>query len=406
MKKIRSFDDISTMTDQVSHILTLFSGGLDSTYLLEHLKNSHVKVTALAVDLGDGIDVRLLTNIAEHYGVNLIIEDARKSFIEHSLVSAIQANARYLGDYPVSSSLSRPVIVKHAIKVAEQLGCDAILHTANQSQNSLRRLNGAIERSGFDGFYGSPYEYSAISREQKVSELSLSDLFEFKSRNVSGDSNLWCREFESGVLDNPEDFHLCESLFHWSVWQPEQQLGDSEHQLTIAFHKGIPTKLNGQPMPLLTMVEYLNQHVGAYQIGRYIGFDHLEHDEKVLEIREAPAATALMTAFRHLETAILETEVLQLKTQHSLIWTNEAVEGRWGSTLQQATQAFIEHTSQHITGEVTFSLSRGQLFMSRIVANRARYLTDRDAWEIRVANERSRRSIAPSQDRLTCLKTA
>lgn len=172
MKKIRN--------GQVEHILTLFSDGLDSTYLLELLKDSNVKVTALAVDMGDGIDSKSLSHIADHYGVDLIIEDGRQSFVEHSIVSAIQAQAMYLGDYPVSSSLSRPVIIKHAVEIANKLNCGAIIHTANQSQNSLRMLNGAIERSGFEGFYGSPYEYSAISREEKNSQpfyVRNSDLF-------------------------------------------------------------------------------------------------------------------------------------------------------------------------------------------------------------------------------------
>ncbi|WP_010103520.1 2OG-Fe dioxygenase family protein [Verminephrobacter aporrectodeae] len=37
------------------------------------------------------------------------------------------------------------------------------MHTANQSQNSLRRLNGAIEQLGFAGYYGTPYEFSALT---------------------------------------------------------------------------------------------------------------------------------------------------------------------------------------------------------------------------------------------------
>ncbi|GAB2897678.1 argininosuccinate synthase-related protein [Microbulbifer echini] len=393
MKKIRSIEDIKTVSGRVDHILTLFSGGLDSTYLLEILKDMDVKVTALAIDLGDGIDTTLLNHIADHYGIDLIIEDGRQTFIEHSIVSAVQAQALYLGDYPVSSSLSRPVIVKHAVAVAEQLQCDAIVHTANQSQNSLRRLNGAIERSEFNGYYGSPYEYSAISRDDKISGLSLSGLFEFNSRNVSGDSNLWCREFESGVLDNPEKFQLCESLFDWSVWDPKKQLSKQNHQLAITFHRGMPIKINNQTMSLLDMVMFLNRHIGSYQIGRYIGFDHLDFGEKVLEIREAPAAHALMAAYHYLETAILETEVLRMKAQQSFAWTNEAVEGRWGSMLQKATQAFISHTAETITGTVAFSLSRGQMLMSGIYADQPRYLKDRDAWEIQVAYERSQRSL-------------
>ncbi len=98
---------------------------------MEVLKHKKIKVTALALDMGDGIDAALLRRITKHYGVDLIIEDARQSFIRHSILKAIQAQAMYLGDYPVSSSLSRPVMVNHAIKIAHKIGCEAIIHTAN-----------------------------------------------------------------------------------------------------------------------------------------------------------------------------------------------------------------------------------------------------------------------------------
>jgi argininosuccinate synthase len=90
--------------------------------------------------------------------------------------------ARYMGIYPISSSLSRPIIALHAVALARELGCQAIVHTANQSQNSLRRLNGAIEQLGYEGCYGSPYEYSAIPREQKIEALARAGLHGFKSR--------------------------------------------------------------------------------------------------------------------------------------------------------------------------------------------------------------------------------
>jgi len=391
MKKLRSIEDIETISKSVDHVLTLFSGGLDSTYLLELLKTSKVKVTAIAIDLGEGVDEENLTLITDHYGVDLRIIDAKQEFVEHSLVSAIQAQALYLGDYPVSSSLSRPIIVQKAVALAEMLGCGAIIHTANQSQNSLRRLNGAIEASGYQGFYGSPYEYSALTREEKAAELFHSGLVGFKSRNVSGDANLWCREFESGVLDDPEAFTLSESLFTWSQWNTEKQLDND--QVKIGFRKGYPVTINDLPMPLEDLIAFINNHVGAYEIGRYVGFDHLDEDEKVLEVREAPAAHILMKAYKLLETATLPTDVLKVKAMHNDIWTQEAVEGRWGSLLQSSSYAFIAHTAEFISGSVLFSLSRGQVLATSIKADKPKYIRDRDHWEIQTAKKRSLRRL-------------
>ena len=394
MKKLRSIEDIRTISSTVKHVLTLFSGGLDSTYLLEILKEQKVKVTALVVDLGEGIDESNLNLIADHYGVDLMILDAKQEFVEHSLVSAIQAQALYLGDYPVSSSLSRPIIVKKAVQVAQKLKCEAILHTANQSQNSLRRLNGAIEASGYQGYYGSPYEYSALTREEKTAELFHSGLVGFKSRNVSGDANLWCREFESGVLDDPESFTVSESLFSWSKWNPTKQLDN--HQIKIGFRKGYPVTINDLPINLKELIAFINNHVGAYEIGRYVGFDHLDEDEKVLEVREAPAAHILMKAYKLLETATLPTDVLKAKAMHNEMWTQEAVEGRWGSMLQSSSYAFIAHTAEHVSGSVLFSLSRGHVLATGIVADEPKYLRDRDAWEVQTAHKRSLRTLSPS----------
>ncbi|EIJ0968880.1 argininosuccinate synthase-related protein [Vibrio vulnificus] len=399
MKKIRSIEDVQNVASQAKHVLTLFSGGLDSSYLLEILKNSCAKVTAVAIDLGDDIEESKLKLITDHYGFDLKILDAKQEFVEHSLFCAIQAQALYLGDYPVSSSLSRPIIVKKAVELAQNLGCDAIIHTANQSQNSLRRLNGAIERSGYQGFYGSPYEYSAISREEKAQTLFHSGLVGFKSRNVSGDSNLWCREFESGILDDPENFTLADSLFTWSRWQPEHHL--EGNSIKIGFKQGYPVTLNDKPITLLELIAFINNHVGAYEIGRYVGFDHLDQDEKVLEVREAPAATLLMKAYKLLETATLPTDVLKAKAWHNETWTQEAVEGRFGSLLQNASYAFIAHTAEHVSGSVLFQLSRGNAIATSIVADNARYLRDRDNWEINVAHTRSMRSVQlePTSDK-------
>ncbi len=86
MKKIRSIEDIQTISTTVNHVLTLFSGGLDSSYLLELLKESDVKVTALVVDLGEGIDRANLELITNHYGVDLLVLDAQQEFGRHRQV--------------------------------------------------------------------------------------------------------------------------------------------------------------------------------------------------------------------------------------------------------------------------------------------------------------------------------
>ncbi|SHN92628.1 Argininosuccinate synthase [Bathymodiolus heckerae thiotrophic gill symbiont] len=289
----------------------MFSGGLDSSYLLARLsKMEFRKIIAVAVDLGEE-DNQNLSMITDKLGVELKIIDAKVYFAKNSVIPAIQAQAIYLNMFPVSSSLSRPVIAKKSMQVAIDNDCDVLLHTANQSQNSLRRLNGSIQSLKFDGYYGSPYEYSAISRKEKAKFLEKFGFSFLTNRKLSGDENLWCREYESGELDNPESFCLNESLYKWSV----KSKYNHKDRIKLTFKNGVPVAIDDKSTDIVKLIKLLNYRIGLSGVGRYAGLEHLPNQEKVLEIREMPAASILLNSFKHLEMAILTTPLIMEKSR-------------------------------------------------------------------------------------------
>lgn len=387
---VRSLEDLTFVAERTPHVLTLFSGGLDSSYLLYQLSKRGCKVTALAVDLDEGADYAELERITNFFGATLKVVDGRSAFVEEAVLPAIQAQANYLGLYPISSSLSRPIIARFAVETAHRLGCGALLHTANQSQNSLRRLNGAIKQLGYTGFTGSPYEYSALSREEKIAQLADAGLSGFQARGMSSDTNLWVREYESGSLDNPEHFSISEEIYTWTrAQQPRER-----EEVDIEFRAGRPFTLNGQVLPLIELIHQLNHLAGCFQIGRYSGLEHLEGGEKVLEVREAPAASILLQAYRIVETAVLDAELIREKLHIEQLWVREAIEGRWFGRLHGAAGAFLATTAQAVSGKVTLKLSQGNAQLAAIRAPAALYLTDRDGWEKDIARQRGSRSLA------------
>lgn len=386
LKKIRSFDDLNVVAAHCQHVLTLFSGGLDSSYVLKELAERGCRVTALCVDVGESVSLKDLQTITGRFGASLHVVDARQEFATDAVLPAIRAQAKYLGIYPVSSSLSRPILARCAVRLARELGCDAIIHTANQSQNSLRRLNGAITQLGYDGLYGTPYEFSAMTRAEKIDALLAVGMAKFQARGISGDANLWCREFESGALDNPEAFWVPESLFDWTAPRDTREIAAD---FSIRFDHGVPVALDGQTLPLLDLISRLNRQAGAFGVGRYSGLEHLDQGEKVLEVREAPAATVLMDAYRHLETATLDAELIREKMGHEQLWVREAVEGRWFGSLREDADQFIAAAAQKVSGTVGYRLRPGAADVCSIRADQPLYLTDRDAWEKKVACERA-----------------
>lgn len=150
----------------------MFSGDLDSTYLLLRLQQlGFTNIDAVAVDVGAPVDEARLTSHAAHFGASFKLLDGREEFVEEGVMPAIRAHASYMGMYPFSSSLSRPVIARLITEYAYDLNASLVLHTANLSQNSLPRLNNSIVGLGFKGRFGSPYPRSVVLRENKAEKL-------------------------------------------------------------------------------------------------------------------------------------------------------------------------------------------------------------------------------------------
>jgi argininosuccinate synthase len=279
--------------------------------------------------------------------------------------------------YPISSSLSRPVIARFVTDYAKGLDAGLLLHTANMSQNSLPRLNNSIQRYGFAGDFGSPYVRSVVSREKKAEELSAAGLSLMSDRKLSGDENLWCREFESGHLDNPESFSIPETAYQWTRRNETR----SPRKLTLGFEEGNLVSIDGDKVPLIQAIARLNKDVGEYGHGRFVGLEPISTDDKVLEVREAPAAAIIMDALRHLEVATLESNSLHLKHQLEQEWVREAIAGRWGSACHKMCDAAITSILSGVGGSVTYDIDHVRYLPCSIVAQSPRYIKDRDHWE-------------------------
>ncbi|MFG3024969.1 argininosuccinate synthase-related protein [Streptomyces sp. NPDC048254] len=378
LSPLRSFAEVECKLNRDAPTVTLFSGGLDSAYLLLRLRDmGFTDVHAVSVNVGEAENHDQKTQVAEALGAKLHVLDCRERFARDFVAPAISAQAVYLNLHPVSSSLSRPLIAQRAVEFSISLGAQAILHTANRSQNTLRRLNGALQVLEYDGLYGSPYDMEPVDRADKQTALAAAGIDLLRDRAISGDSNLWCREFESGILDDPENHRVPDSLFQWSATREDTE----PCSISIGIESGIPVSVDGRRIPLVDLISELNDRVGAYGIGRYSGLEHLDNGEKVLEIREMPAAWILLRTYRHVEAACLDAELLREKQHLEQLWVREALEGRWFGDLRRAVQAFMNTCSERTTGTVTWELRQGGADTRAIKAPHPRYLRDRERWE-------------------------
>lgn len=372
MAIIRTLDEAISLAKSGARLLTLFSGGVDSSYLLCSLREyTHHPPIALIVDIGGGTE-RAACDTAKSLGALPVRVTAHNTFVRKYIRPAIHAQATYLGSHPLSASLSRPLFANVACRIARRLNCGAILHTATPSQNSLRRINTCLGDLRYEGQYGSPFENTPASRSLKLHELRNAGLFFSDDSRHSHDDSLWCREREGGPLDNYEDSHARQIP---RCSRTDQQI------VELAFERGVPVRLDNESVPLIKIIETLNDTGRAFALGYYSGLEELETGVKVLETREMPAASILFSALRALEQSCLPSTAIQDKMTVEQIWVREAIAGRWHRPLLQAAQAFLTSLADSVSGVVRCSLVPHNCYVLSVQASRPLYVQSREAYE-------------------------
>src|SRR5262249_48006277 len=105
-------------SDMTERVVLAYSGGLDTSVAIPYLaERTGAEVIAVAVDVGRGGEARgaLRRRALACGAVEAEVVAAREEFAADFCFPAIRANALYMDRYPLVSSLSRPLIVKHLV---------------------------------------------------------------------------------------------------------------------------------------------------------------------------------------------------------------------------------------------------------------------------------------------------
>src|SRR5688572_19296140 len=132
------------MTERV---VLAYSGGLDTSVAIPYLaEKTGAEVIAVAVDVGQGgEDMEEIRKRALACGaVEAEVVDAKDEFAADFCVPAVRANALYMDRYPLVSSLSRPLIVKHLVAAASKYGATHVAHGCTGKGNDQVRFEVGI----------------------------------------------------------------------------------------------------------------------------------------------------------------------------------------------------------------------------------------------------------------------
>jgi argininosuccinate synthase len=347
----------------VEKVVLAYSGGLDTSVIVPWLKeNSGCEVVCFTADVGQGEELDGLEEKAIASGASrLVIRDMREEFARDYLFPVLRAGAVYERKYLLGTSIARPLIAKHQVEVAHEVGADAVAHGATGKGNDQVRFELTFTALDPRLKIIAPWrEWEIRSRQDAIAYAHAHKvpITATEKSIYSRDRNLWHLSHEGGPLEDPwlepsEDMYLISA-------SPENAPDEPEY-VEIDFDCGTPVAVNGERLTPAQLVSTLNTLGGAHGIGRVDLVEGRLVGMKSHGVYETPGGTILLAAHRELEAMVLDRDTLQFKDLAALKYAELVYNGMWFSPLREALDSFVDSTQGPVTGTVRLKLYKGNV---------------------------------------------
>ncbi|MBN9259813.1 MAG: argininosuccinate synthase [Hyphomicrobium sp.] len=361
---------MSSAPKSVKKVVLAYSGGLDTSIILKWLQEAYgCEVVTFTADLGQGEELGPAREKALMLGIkpeNIFIEDLREEFVRDFVFPMFRANAVYEGVYLLGTSIARPLISKAQIDIARKTGADAVCHGATGKGNDQVR-----------------FELSYYALEPGIKIIAPWREWEFKSRTelldfarshqipiakdkegeapFSVDANLLHSSSEGKVLEDPAQ-KAPEMVYQRTI--SPMAAPDKVTTIKIGFSKGDAISLNGQKMSPATLLKALNDLGRDNGIGRLDLVENRFVGMKSRGIYETPGGTILLAAHRAMESITLDRGAGHLKDELMPRYAELIYYGFWFSPEREMLQALIDKSQEHVEGEVTLELYKGNVIVT------------------------------------------
>ena len=348
----------------IKKIVLAYSGGLDTSVIVPWLKENYPgsEVICFCANIGQADDMSGLNEKALRSGAaKCIIEDLREEFAKDYLYKLIQSSAVYERRYLLGTSIARPLIAAHQVRVAEAEGADALAHGCTGKGNDQVRFELTFAALNPRLKVIAPWrEWHIRSREDALAYARDHDVpvtATLKSI-YSRDSNLWHLSHEGGILENPAS-EPEEDMYQLTV-APEAAPDQAEY-VEIAFEGGEPVAVNGEAFSPASLIAKLNTIAGRHGVGRVDLVENRLVGMKSRGVYETPGGTLLVHAHRELEALCLDRDTLHYKDVIANRYAELVYYGQWFTLLRVSLQAFIDQTQLRVSGNVRLKLYKGNV---------------------------------------------
>ncbi len=360
---------------QYKKVVLAYSGGLDTSVIIPWLKENYgCEVIAVSGNVGQGTELDGLEEKALKTGASkLYIEDLNKTFVEDYIWPCLKAGAKY-EEYLLGTSFARPAIAKRIVEIAKAEGADAICHGCTGKGNDQVRFELTIKAFAPEMDIIAPWrtwEFKSREDEIEYAESHNIPLKITRETNYSKDKNLWHLSHEGLDLEDPANEPMYDKILEMGV-TPEKA-PDEPTYITISFEKGVPTKLNGEALDGVTMIEKLNEIGGKNGVGILDIVENRLVGMKSRGVYETPGGTILYKAHALLESICLDKETAHFKAIVAQRMAETVYNGQWFTPLMDALKAFVDETQKTVTGDVKLKLYKGNIVPAGLFSDYSLY---------------------------------
>jgi argininosuccinate synthase len=357
------------MKKTIRKVVLAYSGGLDTSVILKWLQDRYgCEVITFTADIGQGEELEPARQKAKKMGVKRIfVEDLREEFVRDFVFPMFRANAVYEGEYLLGTSIARPLIAKHLVKVARQTGADAISHGATGKGNDQVRFElGAYALMPEVKIIAPWREWDLLSRDRLLRYAEKHRIpVDFKKKRggapYSMDANLLHISYEGGVLEDP-GYEPEESM--WRITVSPEKAPQRPAYVDLEYRKGDIVAVNGRKLSPARVLAELNRLGGHHGVGRLDLVENRYVGMKSRGCYETPGGTIMLKAHRAMESITLDREVLALKDDLMPRYARMIYNGYWFSPERRLLQQLIDASQNPVNGRVRVKLSKGTVLVS------------------------------------------
>lgn len=361
----------------VNKVVLAYSGGLDTSIILKWLQTEYdAEVVTFTADLGQGEELEPARKKAELLGIQEIyIDDLREEFVSDFVFPMFRANAVYEGVYLLGTSIARPLISKRLVEIARETGADAVAHGATGKGNDQIRFELNAYALDPDIKVIAPWrEWDFKSREALLEFAEMHQIPVPKDKRgeapFSVDANLLHSSSEGKVLEDPAVD--APEYVHMRTVSP-MTAPDVATKITIGFEKGDAVSINGERLSPATLLAKLNDLGRDNGIGRLDLVENRYVGMKSRGVYETPGGTILLSAHRAMESITLDRGAAHLKDELMPRYAELIYYGFWFSPEREMLQAAIDHSQQHVEGEVSLTLYKGNVIVTGRASDKSLY---------------------------------